>query len=122
MAVAEQPAGAVGEREPGIRLVVVDATGYALNASAAASLRVIGVAEATVDNSSGANGDLLTLNPASAWTLNVTGTAAASSSWFSSFTGTSGLNKNGPRPGGRRRRAGRARHGRERLPRVQRLG
>jgi hypothetical protein len=36
-------------------LVVVDSTGYALTASAAASLRAIGVAEATADNSSGAD-------------------------------------------------------------------
>lgn len=39
-------------------MVVVDSTGYAKPAATATSLIVMGVAQADVDNSSGANGDL----------------------------------------------------------------
>lgn len=39
-------------------LVAVDATGYAVNASDAANLKVVGVSWEAVDNSDGASGDL----------------------------------------------------------------
>ena len=59
------------------KMVAVNATGYAVEASDAAGITVIGIAEETIDNSSGADGDLTVLvQRKQAFKLKNSGTAA----------------------------------------------